>query len=296
MATITGQVLTTGSNAQPIKNVLVTCQFQGGNTSTASMTNADGKYTLYNVDLSMPFLLTFTHQLYQTRTVYLEADDSSQATYTYNITLSPLQVNSTTTSSDEEEEESLQYPPPLRDGFYSGANARVYIYGRPGGQQMVELDIVTINFTYQYPKLPLYGYKSTFMDDVAVGSVLVQGSFTLNMQQSFYLQQFIKESLEPNFNYVYNHQPVQYRNDQFISFLPKNMNPIFQKAIPPIRVDIDLIYNIDFSNLYSANTGYHIRSAQITDMSQVVTQTGEPVGENYTFLARSLEPISLTGE
>jgi len=294
MATVSGQVLNTDGNG--IANVLVTCQFLNGSQSVSSVTNSSGRYNLYNVDLSASILMSFRHPSYQDMTVYL-SPDPSLTTYTYDITL-PVAEKDTTpgTSSDNDESPDEQTSPVTRDPLFSGANARVYVIGKPGGQQLVELDIITINFTYQYPKLPLYGYKSVYMDGIAIGSVLVQGSFTLNMQDSFVLKKFIEKGLQSGFSYMFDHHNMQYRNGQFISYAPDNMNLMYQKAIPPIRIDIELLYSIDFSDPYSVNTGYRIRSAQIIEMGQVVTSTGEPVGESYTFLARQLEPISTLRE
>jgi hypothetical protein len=183
--------------------------------------------------------------------------------------------------------------PPLRDGFYSGSNARVYVRAQDGSR-LVELNAVTVDFTYHTPLMPIYGYKSVFANDFAVGSVLIQGTFTLNVQQSSALKQHLVKSY-PNSSYGeyrYNSYPVRINRGEFSSDMPLYANIALQDTLPPLRFDIDLRYRIEFDDRVPTNkTGYRILDAQVYQVQQAVASSGEPIGEHYAFIARKIEPL-----
>lgn len=65
--------------------------------------------------------------------------------------------------------------------FYSGAQITVWF-----GDIMLD-DINTIQWIRTQSKRPIYGYASQHFDAVARGTVMIQGSFTINFRQSGYL-------------------------------------------------------------------------------------------------------------
>lgn len=65
--------------------------------------------------------------------------------------------------------------------FYSGSQITVWF-----GNIMID-DIVSIQWQRQQNKKPIYGYASQQFDSVAKGTVIIQGSFTVNFRQSGYM-------------------------------------------------------------------------------------------------------------
>jgi hypothetical protein len=65
--------------------------------------------------------------------------------------------------------------------YFSGAQALIYI-----GDILVD-EITSINFRIQQDRSPIYGYASTFFDDVSEGTKLVIGSFSINFKEAGYL-------------------------------------------------------------------------------------------------------------
>jgi len=213
-----------------------------------------------------------------------------------------IKVSGTTPDTDEESEPEPDVTTPsnndslsklqetTRDSYYSGTNCSVSI--RPAnGTDNKSLDIVTINFTVQSEKLPLYGYNSLYFDDVAIGSLLVQGSFTLNVQHAAELNRELKAAYGKA-TPLYGMGGTRYRflgAGQGWENARKDGGLVSQGIIPASRFDLNIVYKIDFSKDY-VSTGYLIRDAQISSVGQAVAAGGEPLGENYTFLARSIEP------
>ena len=70
--------------------------------------------------------------------------------------------------------------------YYSSAEAKLFF----GGEELEE--IVTINWTMQEPKMPLYGYNSFTFDEVAVGSRIIQGTFIINYLVPNYLAKIVR--------------------------------------------------------------------------------------------------------
>lgn len=65
--------------------------------------------------------------------------------------------------------------------YFSGAQTAIYI-----GDVWVD-EITSISFQVSQHRRPLYGYASELFDDVAEGTVLVSGNFTINFKEAGYL-------------------------------------------------------------------------------------------------------------
>jgi hypothetical protein len=65
--------------------------------------------------------------------------------------------------------------------YFSGSQAALYI-----GDVWVD-EVVNFQYSVQQSKQPIYGYASQLFDDVSAGTVLVQGSFSINFKESGYL-------------------------------------------------------------------------------------------------------------
>lgn len=71
--------------------------------------------------------------------------------------------------------------------FYSGSQITVWF-----GNILLD-DINSIEWARTQNKRPIYGYASQQMDDVANGTVLIQGNFTINFRQKGYLPAIMEE-------------------------------------------------------------------------------------------------------
>jgi len=71
--------------------------------------------------------------------------------------------------------------------FYSGSQANIWF-----GNILID-DINSIQWVRSQGKMPIYGYASQLFDAVAVGTVVVQGTFSINFRQRGYLPAIINE-------------------------------------------------------------------------------------------------------
>ena len=65
--------------------------------------------------------------------------------------------------------------------YYSGAQAAVYM------EHVLIDEITSLQWTVQQAKVPIYGYASQFFDTMAAGTIIVQGSFSINFVEAGYL-------------------------------------------------------------------------------------------------------------
>jgi hypothetical protein len=65
--------------------------------------------------------------------------------------------------------------------FYSGSQITIWL-----GNILID-DINSIQWVRTQGKMPIYGYASQLFDSVAKGTVIIQGSFTINFRQQGYL-------------------------------------------------------------------------------------------------------------
>ena len=76
--------------------------------------------------------------------------------------------------------------------YYSGAQASMFI------ENILIDEVTSLQWTIQQSKVPIYGYASQLFDDVAKGTLIVQGSFSINFVESGYLFQVLNSLRNPN--------------------------------------------------------------------------------------------------
>lgn len=69
--------------------------------------------------------------------------------------------------------------------YFAGADIRIYF-----GDIWID-EITSLQFTLQEQVAPIFGYASYTWDKVARGSRYIQGSFSINFKESYYLQQVL---------------------------------------------------------------------------------------------------------
>ena len=65
--------------------------------------------------------------------------------------------------------------------YFSGAQASIYI------EEILVDEVTSLQWTVQQSKVPIYGYASQTFDEMANGTIIVQGSFSINFTHSGYL-------------------------------------------------------------------------------------------------------------
>ena len=71
--------------------------------------------------------------------------------------------------------------------YFSGAQAGVFI------EHILVDEITSLQWTVQQSKIPIYGYASQTFDEMANGTIIVQGSFSINFTHSGYLWAILQE-------------------------------------------------------------------------------------------------------
>jgi hypothetical protein len=168
-------------------------------------------------------------------------------------------------------------------------------------------NIVTIEYTESSTDSPVYGYNSRYYDAVMEGNVIVQGSFTIALTDGDYLGRFIE-----------NYQATEGQNDGSTEMIKDEItkaretwwgrskdNPIGVVAPMNFRHTSSLSGAVgrgfDVRIFYGAGEFLEdpdkkldgpidvIRDMHITGRNVVVTPSGDPVGEGWTFFARSIQ-------
>jgi len=171
----------------------------------------------------------------------------------------------------------------------SGVNARLLLITPNVNDESIELDAVTVNVTMSQLKMPLYGYKSLYSDDIASGTLLAQGSFTLNVKGTFQLQQhYLEYAKGKSTSNQFNQHTIITNQDGISSKDKINFNITNQNAILPVPLTLKLVYTGQDGNY---TTGYIMHNVQIGNMQQVLTPSGEPLGESYSFISKYVEAI-----
>lgn len=198
--------------------------------------------------------------------------------------------------------------------YYSGGQAQVYM------QDILLDEISNLQFSTVTNKSPIYGYASERFDTVAKGNMIVQGSFTINFVNANYLQilaEAIAQDLfakkRENLNGVSLLEDLaggklvsEFRlqqalnqirglgNKQFRVFAEQvqrqksvegELLPKFYE-IPPF--DIFAIFG-DTSDPNSNTTARRMSEVHLTGQSQVLYSNGDPIQEQYSFIARDIE-------
>lgn len=70
--------------------------------------------------------------------------------------------------------------------YFSSVDASIYF-----GDTFID-EVVEISYVIQQQSMPIYGYNSYTFDDMAIGSRLIRGSFTVNFVQSNFIGDLVK--------------------------------------------------------------------------------------------------------
>ena len=160
--------------------------------------------------------------------------------------------------------------------YYSSTDVRI---ATGDGEFLTE--IVTISWTLQEKKMPLFGYNSYTFDEMAIGSRMIQGTFVINFVVPDYLHQVItKNETDASSNsniYACNGEVTsKCSNISAYEYLPRDFT-------------ICLGYGGDTSGSNKQeNAQCHVffEHVYIESQGQMVAEDGTPVYEQYSFIAR----------
>lgn len=199
-----------------------------------------------------------------------------------------------------------------RTYYYSGGQAQIYM------KDILLDEVFNLQFSTVTNKSPIYGYASERFDTVAKGNMIVQGSFIINFVHANYLQ-ILAEALQQD--------EVQRKKLDGVAFFKdfansKNISQFeLQQALNQIRGlgnrefrayarelqretredPLPKFYEIPPFDIFAVfgeatqagsagnSTVRTIREVYLTGQAQALYSNGEPVQEQYSFIARDIE-------
>lgn len=144
-------------------------------------------------------------------------------------------------------------------------------------------EVVSINWQVQQNAMPIFGYNSYTFDDIAVGSRLVQGTFTVNFTEANYLTRVLQTMT------TISRKTYGTDNPATSAFTAKDRRirntPIWDKGF-----DIVVGYGEKKNNSASEyDQVVMLDCCQLTGVSQQLDYNGEPLLETYSFIARDMK-------
>lgn len=151
--------------------------------------------------------------------------------------------------------------------YYSSIDIDMYF-----GDYYVD-EIVDMQFQVQQNMMPIYGYNSYVFDDMAIGNRIIQGMFVINFTSPGYLFK------------ITNDLKGMLRTRARVT----EDSPLWNKGF-----DIDIVYgrrDIDGRKRAELDSDLVIKDAYINSCTQQFSINGEPVMEQYQFMAKDILPL-----
>lgn len=143
-------------------------------------------------------------------------------------------------------------------------------------------EVVSINWQVQQNALPIFGYNSYTFDDIAVGSRMVQGSFTVNFTEANYLSRVLKTMT------TISRKTYGTDNPATSAFTAKDRK-IRNTPIWDSGFDIVIGYGEKNSNATEYDQVVMLDCCQLIGCQQQLDYNGEPILETYNFIARDMK-------
>lgn len=147
-------------------------------------------------------------------------------------------------------------------------------------------EVVNITWQVQQNAMPIFGYNSYTFDDIAVGSRLIQGQFTVNFIEANYLTRVLNTMTIISRKTYGEDIPA---TSSFTSLDRQIRNtPIWDKGF-----DIVVGYGERNNKVASEyNQVVMLDCCQLTGVSQALDYNGEPILETYSFIARDMKFVN----
>lgn len=182
--------------------------------------------------------------------------------------------------------------------YYSSIDAEIYF-----GDYYID-EIVQIVYQIEQQSLPLYGYSSYVFDEMALGSRIVTGSFTINLTAPGYLYSLL-DQLESESVTSKSTQNVEKDDDGeeessigstaqktgSNSFTSTDYRSLKQSKRPVwyTGFDIDVMFGQD--NTVGKAKHVLLEGVYLTGSSIGLDPSGNPITETYNFIARDLHAV-----
>ncbi|MBD8524008.1 hypothetical protein IAI09_24610 (plasmid) [Lysinibacillus fusiformis] len=192
--------------------------------------------------------------------------------------------------------------------YYSSIDAEIYF-----GDFYID-EITNIAYTIQQNAMPLYGYNSYVYDEMAIGSRIINGQFTINFTKSNYLSELLQKLESSTIQLLGekvskdddgeetdviagqssapNHSNNKSESNN--SYTSTNYEGIRQSKRPLWFTGFDIDVMFGRASSLSAKTE-HVMLEGVYLVSSMLNldQNGQPVSETYTFIARDVRNISI---
>ena len=175
--------------------------------------------------------------------------------------------------------------------YYSNLDAEIYING-----EWVE-DISPIQWSIDQQTMPIYGYNSYIFDDIAQGSRIITGSFTLAFTEPRRLEEVIKTYLATNENAkkVSYEEVITQLSIKTVELNRNGKKLISNKVHMPLwageKFDIDIVCG-EYETTGGEAVHIILKDCYLTGTKSVRSKDGGVAEELYTFIGRDFKTIS----
>lgn len=175
--------------------------------------------------------------------------------------------------------------------YYSSIDAELYF-----GNEYVE-DICDIQWQLQQNHLPIFGYNSYMADDIAIGSRIVQGTFSIRFTSPNYLFKILEAAKEEQVMFMnsYKIAPHDRVLGEAEGAKDENLKGVVSgtkhKELWPETFDIDIVYGKPARGSRDVHvflTGVRILSC----VSGASASSPVPVTEVYQFVAKDIKTLA----
>ncbi len=177
--------------------------------------------------------------------------------------------------------------------YYSDISAEAYING-----EWFE-DINTIAWQVNQQQYPIYGYNSYIYDDLALGTRIIQGQFTINFTEPNIIAKAIaqgtKSSTVNNASTYEDYSTQAHKNKVAIDGSPVTyQGNAVRSAIWKPRFDIDIVFGEKekLDNVEIMPKHIILWDCSVSNSGIGVSANGGVLVETYTFIARDFKIIS----
>lgn len=147
-------------------------------------------------------------------------------------------------------------------------------------------EVVSITWQVQQQAMPIFGYNSYTFDDIAVGSRMISGQFTVNFIEANYLSR-VQSVMSTISRKTYGADKPAVSSFSSTERQLRNM-PIWDKGF-------NIVVGYGEKNNSSASEYKQVivlDCCQLTGCQQQLDYNGEPITETYSFIARDMQYTS----
>lgn len=164
--------------------------------------------------------------------------------------------------------------------YYSSSDAQIFI-----GNVFVD-EVKHIAWQTSQNVMPIVGYNSYTFDDLAVGSRMVQGQFTINFTKAEYLSELLNDK-----DFVRISRKIYKDDPQVVSYFSDSRMARLNRPIYDSAFDIVVGFGDHNNNASNIDSDIYrtygiLECCQIQNHNLELDETGQVVAETYTFIAR----------